>query len=134
MTATKAARIRTIAGLVIHVLIGAILIMAGSFKLFGTMPPEAIDQLQKSGLLEDLKLIGTGELITAITLIIPWTSSLGVLLASGFWGGVIATHMATDGQIAAGSVFLALTWLGGWLRNPELLASFRRKRPADPTP
>ena len=77
----------------LHVLLGGLMIFAGVMKLAGMMPPEATQKIP-AGISDHLKLIGAGELVTAILLIVPITSSLGVLLASGFWGGVICTHMA----------------------------------------
>lgn len=79
-----------IAGLVLHVLIAALMIIASSGKLLGSPPAEVMENLRKAGLDGQLKLIGAGELITGILLILPWTASLGVLLASGFWGGISA--------------------------------------------
>ncbi len=117
-----------IAGLVIHVLIAALLIFASSGKLLGSPPPEVLEQLRKAGLEDQLKLIGTGELITALLLVVPWTASLGVLLASGFWGGTIATHMSMHSSYVFQSVILALTWVGAYLRLPEMFSSFRRTR------
>ena len=71
--------------------------------------------LKKIGLDEQLRLIGCGEMITGILLIVPWTSSLGVLLASGFWGGTILAHMSMHDTYIPQSVILALTWLGALL-------------------
>ena len=88
-----------IAGLVLHVLIGALLIFSGSFKLLKPPPPEFLETLKKIGLDEQLKLIGAGELITGILLIVPWTASLGVLLTSAFWGGTIVAHMGMRGLV-----------------------------------
>ena len=115
-----------IAGLVIHVLIAALMIFASSGKLVGTQPPEVVEMLQKMGLLNHIKLIGVGELITAIVLVVPWTASLGVLLASGFWGGTIVTHMSMGDSYVFQSVLLLLTWLGAYLRLPEMFSSFTR--------
>ncbi len=117
-----------IGGLILHVLLGGLMIFAGVMKLAGMMPPEATQKMP-TGIADHLKLIGAGELVTAILLIVPITSSLGVLLASGFWGGVICIHMAQGDDFIAPSVFLLLTWLGAYLRNPSLLYSFG-KRPA----
>ena len=111
-------------GLVIHVLIGGLLIFAGSSKVFGLLPKEAVEGMAKYGLSDKLKLIGTGELITGILLIVPSTSSLGVLLASGFWGGVICFHMVHNESYVAFAILLILTWVGGYLRHPEMLSSF----------
>jgi hypothetical protein len=117
-----------VGGLVLHVLLGGLMIFAGVMKLAGMMPPEATQKMP-AGIGGHLKLIGAGELVTAILLIVPFTSSLGVLLASGFWGGVICTHMAQGDDFILPSVFLALTWLGAYLRDPSVLYSFTR-RPA----
>jgi hypothetical protein len=76
-----------IAGMVLHVLVGGMMILAGSMKVLGLFPPEA---LAKSGLGGQILLIGARELITAVLLLVPRTSSLGVLLASSFWGGTSA--------------------------------------------
>ena len=67
--------------------------MAGVMKLAGKIPPDALEKMP-AGIRGNLTLLGAGELITAIFLIVPLTSSLGVLLMSGFWGGVISFHMA----------------------------------------
>jgi hypothetical protein len=67
-------------------LIAALMIFASSGKLLGSPPTEVLEQLRKSGMEGQLKLIVTGELIMGILLIVPWTASLGVLLAWGFWG------------------------------------------------
>jgi hypothetical protein len=92
-------------------------------KLAGKMPPE-VTQKMPPGISGHLTLIGGGELASAILLIVPITSSLGVLLTTGFWGGVICTHMAQGDDFIMPSVFLLLTWLGAYLRNPSVLYSF----------
>ena len=114
---------RRMGGLVLHVLIGGLMILAGVLKLAGMMPPEATQKMP-AGISGHLKLIGAGELVTAILLIVPLTSSLGVLLASGFWGGVICIQMAQGEDFIVPPVFLLLTWLGAYLRNSSVLYSF----------
>jgi hypothetical protein len=86
-------KVMRIAGWVLHGLIGALMIFAGTGKLFGFAPPPVVESLSKAGMADKLHLIGAGETLTALLLLIPRTSSLGVLLASGFWGGVICFHM-----------------------------------------
>ena len=71
-----------VAGLVLHVLIAGMMIMAGLMKWLGQMPPEAVEELKTTGLGDKLLLIGAGELVSAILLLIPRTLSLGVLLTS----------------------------------------------------
>jgi hypothetical protein len=110
-----------IAGLVLHVLIGGLLIFTGSQKVLGSVPPEA---LVKYGLEEQARLIGAGAILTALLLLVPRTSSLGTLLASSFWGGAICIHMAHGELYLVQAVLLVLSWVGAYLRNPATLSSF----------
>ena len=110
-----------IAGLVLHLLIGGLLIFTGSQKVLGSVPPEP---LVKLGLGEQVRVIGTGALLTALLLLIPRTSSLGILLTSAFWGGAICIHMAHGDPYLIQAVLLVLSWAGAYLRNPATLSSF----------
>ena len=112
---------KTTAGLVLHVLIGGIMILAGSAKLLGLFPPEEVAKL---GLGVPIQVIGAGEVVTAILLLIPRTASLGVLLASSFWGGAICLHMSRAEPFVMQSVLLLLTWVGAYLRVPGVFGSF----------
>src|SRR4051812_36875347 len=107
-TMASAGKYGRVGGLVLHALLGGLMIFSGAMKLAGMMPPEATQKLPP-GIVNHLKLIGGGEALTAILLIVPLTSSLGVLLASGFWGGVICFHMAQGDSYLLPSVFLLLT-------------------------
>jgi hypothetical protein len=110
-----------IAGLVLHILIGGLLIFTGSQKVLGPVPPEA---LVKYGLGEQARLLGAGAVLTALLLLISRTSSLGVLLASSFWGGAICIHMAHGEPYLFQAVLLVLLWAGARLRNPAMLSGF----------
>lgn len=116
---------RKIAGWILAGLIGAMIIMAGTMKLLGG--EEMAKGFAKYGLEGRQMLIGTGELISAILFIIPRTSSLGVLLLSGLMGGAIVTHMEHAEAFIIPVIVLLLVWIAGWLRNPEMFASFTRK-------
>ena len=109
-----------IAGLVLHVLIAGLLIVTGSQKVLGSAPPEA---LVRYGLGDQARLIGAGALLTALLLLVPRTSSLGILLASSFWGGAICIHMAHGEPYVLQAVLLVLSWAGANLRNPATLSS-----------
>lgn len=113
-----------ITGWVLHALVGGLMFFAGSGKLFGFAPPQVVEAMTQYGLGGKLHLIGAGELLTALLLLVPLTSSLGLLLASGFWGGVICIHMAHGESYVVPSVLLVLTWVGAYLRNPLTLSSF----------
>ena len=111
-------------GFVVQLLVGAAMIAAGISKVFGELTPEMVAGLTKYGLLENVRLIGWGELISAVLMILPWTSPLGTLLTSGFWGGTICLHMSHSEPYGLHSGFLLATWLGAWLRGSVPL--FRR--------
>ena len=111
----------TIAGWVLHGLIGGSMILAGSAKVFGLFPPE---EVAKMGLSLPIEVIGAGELVSAVLLLIPRTSSLGLLLTSGFWGGAICLHMSRGEAFVLQSAFLLLTWAGAYCRVPGAFASF----------
>jgi hypothetical protein len=109
-----------LAGLALHILIGGLMIFTGSEKVLGMVPPEA---LAKYGLGEQMELIGAGALRTALLLLIPRTSSLGILLTSSFWGGAICIRMAHGEPHLFQAVLLVLSWAGAYLRNPAALRS-----------
>src|SRR5215469_11728503 len=81
---------KTISGWVLHGLVGGVMLLAGSAKVAGLFPPEEVEKL---GLGVPIQVIGAGELVSAILLLVPRTASLGVLLTSGFWGGAICVHI-----------------------------------------
>jgi hypothetical protein len=82
--------------------------------------------LVRYGLAEQARLIGTGAVLAALLLLIPRTSSLGILLTSSFWGGAICIHMAHGEPYLVQAVLLVLSWAGAYLRNPATLCSFFR--------
>jgi DoxX-like family len=112
---------RMVGGWVLHGLIAGMMILAGTAKVFGLFPPEEVAKL---GLSLPIQVIGAGELASAILLLIPRTSSLGLLLTSGFWGGAICLHMSKAEPFVIQSVFLLSTWVGGYLRVPGTFGSF----------
>jgi hypothetical protein len=112
-------------GLVLHLLIGGMLIFTGAQKVLGFVPPEALARL---GLSEQMRLIGAGAVITGLLLLIPRTASLGVLLASSFWGGTICIHMAHGDPYVLQTVFLVVSWVGAYLRHPAPFGHFPRRR------
>ena len=112
---------KTVAGWVLHGLVAGIMLLAGSAKVLGLFPA---DQVEKLGLSVPIQVIGAGELVSAIFLLIPRTASLGVLLTSGFWGGAICLHLSKGEPFVLQSVFLVLTWVGAYLRVPGTFASF----------
>jgi hypothetical protein len=116
-----------ITGITLNVLIAGLMILAGSGKAFGFAPKEIVEKLTAYGLGDKLQLIGCGEMISALLLLIPWTAPLGTLLVSGFWGGVICIHMANHQEFIFPSALLAVTWLGSFLRGSVRLLAAQRQ-------
>ncbi len=118
---------RKIAGWVLTGLLTALFVASASAKLMRT--EQVVEGFQEWGLGNYVLLIGAGELVSALLFAIPKTHSLGVLLLSGYMGGAIVTHMQHNEGFIPQSVILALIWVAGYLRYPELLQSFRSERP-----
>lgn len=116
---------KAVAGWVLHGLIAGMMILAGSAKVLGFFPPE---EVAKMGLSLPIEVIGIGEIASAILLLIPRTSSLGLLLTSGFWGGAICLHMSKGEPFVLQSALLLFTWVGGYLRVPGAFGSFTARR------
>ncbi len=114
-----------IAGLVLHSLIAVAMILSSIAKLLGKIaPPDDFVHFKQY-----LMAIALGEFVTAVVLVIPRTMSVGLLLASSFWGGAICVHlMAPQGEfdfLVPGGLLLA-TWVGAFLRDHRVLFSFKR--------
>jgi hypothetical protein len=69
------------------------------------------------GLSLPIVVIGAGELASAVLLLTPRTSSLGLLLSSAFWGGAICLHMSKGEPFVLQSGLLLLTGVGAYLRR-----------------
>lgn len=116
---------RKIAAWVLVGLLGALFLFSASMKLKGG--EQIIASFAKLGLTGKEMLIGVGELIATLLFIIPRTTSLGVLLLSAHMGGAIVVHMGQGEPYAFQAIILVLVWVAGWLRNPEMFASFTKK-------
>jgi DoxX-like family len=121
---------RKIAGWVLASLLFALLLMSGVMKILasGSSDSEVVKSIIKYGLEGKIILIATGELASALLFLIPKTSSLGTLLLSSHFGGAIATHMEHGEAYFSVVVILLLVWVTNYLRNPEMLSSFKRKK------
>lgn len=118
-------KITLIVGWVLHAVIAGMMIMAGSISAFGLASKEMLEQTAKTGLAGQMTMIGFGQLVSAILLLVPRTLSLGLLLTSAFWGGTICLHMSHGESYVFQSVLLILTWVGAYLRDPRTMASLQ---------
>lgn len=120
-TSSKSQRV---AGWVLVSLVSAALTFAGASKLFGFAPAEVVEAMTRVGIADRMPLIGAGAFATSLLLLFPRTASLGVLLASSYWGGAILFHFVAGDSFLPPTMLLAMTWVGTALRGPWLLGSF----------
>lgn len=119
-------RLRPIMGMMLHINVGGLLMVAGLSK-FATA--EALGELTGYGFtMGQVRMIGVGELITGLLLVIPRTHALGLLLTSSLWGGAICIHMANQEPYVVQAVILLMTWAGGYLRAPRMLGGIAGMR------
>jgi hypothetical protein len=119
----------------VHHLTGRILIYIAGFELlaaavtkFAYLAP-VVAQLTKAGFGgEKITLVASLELLSALLFLFPVTRSIGLLVASAFLGGAIATHVQS-GEYAgalAPALFMSVCWGGAWLHYPQVLRSLNR--------
>lgn len=79
-----------------------------------------------------IAIIGALALISIILYAIPKTSVLGALLLTGYYGGVVATHIRVDNPLFTHTLFpvylAILAWGGLWLVNDKLRALIPLRR------
>ena len=112
---------RRIAGNILIFLLGLALVASAAAKFL----PKVAEQMGTMGL-EGWRLtfVVFLEISSAILFLFPLTRSMGLLLVSAYMGGAIATHVEHGLPFIQPGVFLALLWLGAWLRHPQILWSW----------
>ena len=120
--------VRRVAGWVLVLLIGGALTMSAVMKIVGH--PSVVEVMSKWDLETWRVAIGVVELIAAILLVVPRTHSLGLFLVTAYLGGAIATHLQQGEALESMSpaIMLAMLWIAGLLRHPEMLISFWARR------
>ena len=104
-------------GFAIHGLLAFAMIGAAVMKALGKIEPSA-------GLEAYTPAVVTGEIISAVLLLIPRTLSVGLLLTSAFWGGAIVVNMVAPEEgleWLTPATLLLMTWVGSALRDPRAL-------------
>src|SRR6478609_6466785 len=88
-------------------------------------PKEVIEGTLALGFGEEhLPIIGTLGLTSTLLYAFPRTSILGAILLTGYFGGVVATHVRLNNPLFTHVLFTVyfgiLVWGGLWLRNSKL--------------
>lgn len=118
---TSAARRR--AGKILTIIAGVLLLGSGIAKMLGIAA--VVRPLEAYGFVHTVPLIAALEIASGILFLLPRTRSFGLVFASAFMGGAVATHIqhAEFVQIAPAALVLGLLWGGTWLRHPAALWS-----------
>jgi hypothetical protein len=123
---TKGAR--RLAGLLMIVLPS--LALAGS-SLAKFAIPAVQTQMGKLGFAGGkLTFIAALEIIGAAGFILPRTRSIGLLWVSSYLGGAICAHVQAGefDKALSPAIVLLVSWVGTWLRHPQMLWSLARER------
>jgi hypothetical protein len=120
---------RLITERVITGIVAFIIIMSAIYKLVSGADSEGAKNFMKWGLDNQIKIIGTIELVLGLLFLIPRTFSIGVLFLTAYFGGAIATHIehGEAKNIALPAIIILLAWLVSYLRNPAMFASLLKK-------
>jgi hypothetical protein len=124
-TVTNRRSARGTAGAVMIFLPGLALAFSSMLKFAGV--PGVTGQMASMGFAGGkLILIAMLEILSAALFLWPRTRSIGLLMMSSYLGGAICAHVQGSDYAKALSPFivLALTWLGTWLRHPQIRWSF----------
>ena len=119
---TNSGKGSTIAGSSLVYILGFLLVGSSIAKFAGI--PKVVEHLAILGFDGPrLTLIATLEILSAVLFLVPRTRVVGLLLASAYLGGAIATHIQHGQPPSQPAFVLALIWLGIWLRYPGFLSS-----------
>lgn len=103
------------------------MLMDGLFKII--QPEEVVHATLELGFTEHhIAVIGVLALLPTLLYAFPRTSLLGAILLTGFWGGVVATHVRLDNPLFSHTLFpvylAVLAWGALWLRSEQVRILF----------
>jgi hypothetical protein len=109
-------------GWALSVLPALMLLFSAGMKL--AKAPALVTQFEHFGYPENVVLaIGIVEIGCALVYLIPRTAVLGAILATGYLGGAIATHVRVlEVEFLAPLALGVLMWLGLYLRDARVRA------------
>jgi hypothetical protein len=111
-------------GTTLTILAGILLVGSGTAKFLGV--PPMVEPLRAYGFTNTVPLVAALEFTSGVLLLVHRTRSFGLLFASAFLGGAIATHVQHHEvvELFPAIAVLTLAWVGTWLRHPVTLWSF----------
>ena len=99
-------RYHAIVGRVLVGGIGIVLMLAGVLKLLNVGAEDMLEGLAKANLLQHKTLISVTAIVCGGLLLLPRIRTLGVLMATAYWGGAIVAHLTYDDSVIMPAVFL----------------------------
>ena len=121
---TTAPRVSKVRNIVSNILIflPAIVLVVSSFAMFAHVPGD-VTQLAALGFDGPrLMIVAVLGLASATLFLVPKTRPFGLLLVSAYLGGAIAAHLGHGQYPAPPAAFLALIWIGTWLKKSYIPA------------
>jgi len=118
---------KSIPGIIMSGLVVAFMLFDSIFKFI--QPQEVIEGTLELGYQQHhIAIIGVLGLLVTILYLIPRTALIGAILMTGYFGGVIATHLRLDNPLFSHTLFpiylAILAWGGLFLRRPQLKSIF----------
>ena len=111
----------TWAGRLLSALPALVLLVSATMKLVG--PPQLAELFGGLGWPVGLAVpLGILELAVTLLYVIPRTSVLGAVLATGYLGGAITTHVRIGDPFSTVVLLGISVWGGLYLRDPRLRA------------
>src|SRR5262249_60917280 len=103
--------------------VGAAVLVASAAAKFARLPAVVTEPAAAGVADQMLTFLASLEIVSGLLFLIPTTRSAGLLLASSYLGGAIATQLEHHHAMTQPAVVLGLVWLGTWLRHPAMLWS-----------
>jgi hypothetical protein len=111
-----------IIGWVLSTLAAAFLLLSGVMYILKA--PPVLKRFEEVGYpLDLLRTFGFSKIVIAVLCLIPATSFVGLILATGWLGGAIAAHVRVKDKFIAPALFLILLWVGFGLRHQSAMHS-----------
>ena len=103
--------------------LGALPLIVGGF-LYVLKAPVMVKNMEHAGYSPAiLPLFGVTKILIATLSLIPSTSFVGVILATGWMGGAISAHVRVKSQYVVQVIIPVLIWIGFGLRHQSAMHS-----------
>lgn len=107
-------------GQLLTAVVSLTLLGAGASKLLATPESTSGHVLSTNGVWDARLALAVIDLLLAVGLWPRRTSTLSYVLAVGYFGGAVATHLSHANPWHLPAAFLVLTLAAAWFRAPEL--------------